>query len=137
MNTLILYYSYSGKTKAAAKELAEKESADIAEIKDIKRPGMLKVSTAGIIAAIRGKAWPIQPIDVDFTKYERLILLAPVWANNPAPAFNSLLERLPSGKNVEVKMMSMSGKSKCKERLEAAITSKGCVFMSFEDITSA
>jgi len=134
MKTLVIFYSYSGKTKSIAGEIAAKESADIIEIKDAKRLGELKAYTTGIIASMRGKPWPIQPLDVDFTKYDRLILLAPVWADNPPPAFNALLEILPEGKAVSVKMVSMSGKSNCKERVEASITVRGGVLESFEDI---
>ena len=134
MKTLVIFYSYSGKTKNIAEELAAKESADVAEIKDAKHPGKLKAYIAGIIAAGRGKPWPIQPLAVDFSKYERLILLAPIWANNPPPAFNAMLEQLPEGKTVTLKMVSMSGKSNCMERLETVIKSKGSVLESFEDI---
>ena len=134
MKTVIVFYSYSGKTKAFATELAAKESADLEEIKDTKRPGKLKAYTAGIVAAIRGKAWPIQPLIADLEKYDRLILLSPVWADNPPPAFNAILELLPAGKTVAVKMISMSGKSNCRERLEAAIRAKGGTLESFDDI---
>ena len=87
MKTLVIFYSYSGKTKAIAEKLATLESADIAEIKDVKRPGKLKSYTAGILASIKGKAWPIQPLGVSFAEYDRLILFAPVWADNPPPPF--------------------------------------------------
>ena len=134
MNTLVLFYSYSGKTKAIAEELAAKESAVLAEIKAVKRPGKLKAYTAGCLSAIKGRSWPIQPTDVDLTEYGRLILLAPIWASNPPPAFNAILEQLPSGKTVAVKMVSASGKSKCRERLNAIIQSRGSTLESFEDI---
>lgn len=134
MKTVVIFYSYSGSTKAIAGELAAKESADIIEIKDAKRPGKLKAYTAGIIASIRGKAWPINPLGADLTKYDRLILLAPVWADNPPPAFNAFLEKLSGGKTVSVKMVSASGKSNCKDRLEASIKGKGSILERFEDI---
>jgi len=134
MKTLVIYYTFSGHTKAIAEERAGKESADIAEIKEVRRTGKLKAYTAGIIASIRGKAWPIQPIDLDYGQYDRLVLLAPVWASNPPPAFNAFLEQLPEGKTVAVVMVSGSGKSECKERLEALITAKGSTLESFEDI---
>ena len=134
MKTLVIFYSYSGRTKAIAEALAAKESADISEVLDTFRPGILKAYTAGIIAAIRGKAWPFEALDADLYEYDRLILLAPVWADNPPPAFNAMLELLPAGKTVSVKMVSASGKSNCKERLEAAIKAKGCTLESFEDI---
>jgi len=134
MNTLVIFYSYSGKTAVVAAELAKKESADIAEIKGVKRSIKLKAYTAGIIAAIKGKAWPIQPLSADLTAYDRLIMLAPVWANNPAPAFNAVLKLLPANKTVAVKMVSASGKSDCRERLETIIKNAGSELESFEDI---
>ena len=133
MKTLVIFYSYSGKTKVIAKELAAKEAADIAEIKDAKRLGKLKAYTAGIIASMKGKPWAIQPLAVDLTEYGRLILLAPIWANNPPPAFNAMLGLLPEGKTVAVKMVSMSGKSNCKARLESVIKAKNGTLESFED----
>ena len=134
MNTLVLFYSYSGKTKAVAEELAQKESAAIVEIKDAKRPGIFKAFTAGCPSAMKGKSWAIQPLAVNLAEYARLILLAPIWASNPPPAFNAILDQLPSGKTVAVKMVSASGKSKCRERLDAVIQSRGSILESFEDI---
>ena len=134
MKSLVILYSYTGYTKSIAKELATKEAANIAEIKDTKRPGVIKAYTAGCIAALRGKAWPIQPLGAVLADCDRLILLAPIWAGNPAPAFNAVLELLPKGKSVAVKMVSGSGKSECKERLDMAIQAKGCTLESFEDI---
>ena len=134
MKTVIIYYSYSGNTRGIAQELAAKESAEIVEIKDVKRPGKLKAYSAGIIASIKGKAWPILPLGVDLAGFDKFILLAPVWANNPPPAFNAILELLPEGKDVSFKLVSASGKSNCTERLEAAVKAKGCNFSSFEDV---
>ena len=134
MKTLVIYYSYSGHTKAIAENLAAEEATDILEIKDLKRRGKLRAYTAGIFASIKGKTWPIQPLDVNPADYDRLILLAPVWAGNPAPPFNAMLEQLPEGKTVDIKLISGSGESNCKERLETKIKDKGSSLESFEDI---
>jgi len=134
MSTLVIYYSYSGSTRKIAEELSKKESDDIYEIKDIRPLGKLKAYTAGIVASIRGKPWPIKPPDIDIAKYDKLIMLAPVWANNPPPAFNAMLEYIPKGKAISVKLVSASGKSKCIDRLESALKSKGSTLESFENI---
>ena len=136
MKAIVLYYSFGGKTRTIAKAIAQKESAEIAEIVAAKRCGKLKAYTAGIIAAIRGNAWPILPLDVNLADYDRLILLSPIWADNTPPAFNAILGLLPEGKSIELKMVSMSGKNNCKTRLEAAIKAKKCILESFEDINS-
>ena len=134
MKQLVIFYTYSGNTKKIAEELAIKDSADIFEIKDIKRPGKLKAYTAGIIAAMKFKAWKIIPPDIEINNYDKLIMLAPVWAGNPPPAFNAMLELLPSGKFISIKMVSASGESNCEGILEIIITGKGCTLESFEDI---
>jgi len=136
MKTLVLFYSYSGHTRKAATSYAEKESADISEIKDERRPGMLKAYSAGCFAALRGKAWPIQRLDVDMAVYQRIHLLAPVWAGNPPPAFNAILEQVPEGKSISVVMVSASGKSNCQERITALIKAHGSTLESFTDIQS-
>ena len=134
MKKLVLYYSYTGHTKAIAEELAAKESADITEIKDVRRPGKLRAYTAGCLAAIRGKAWAIQPLDLDWAAYDHVILLSPIWAGNSSPAFNAALKQLPESKTAAVIMVSAGGKSNCRERLETVLKEKGCALESFEDI---
>ena len=134
MKTLIVYYSYSGNTKRLAEALSEKEGADIAEIKDVKRPAKLKVYTAGILASIRGKAWRIEPPEADLTGYERIVLMSPVWASNPTPQINAVLELLPEGRTVAVRMISKSGKSECAERLEAAAKAGNWTLEDVEDV---
>jgi len=133
MKTLIIFYSYTGHAKARAEALATAESADSAEIKDVRRPNKLKAYTVGCFAAMRGKSWPIQPLNADMAAYDRLILLSPTWASNPPPAIHALLAQLPEGKTVAVKMVSASGKSGCKERMEATVKAKDCTLESFED----
>ena len=100
MKTLVLYYSYGGRTRAIAETIAEKDSADIAEIKNEKRPGILKAFTAGALAAKGGKAWPIKPLEADLAAYDRLVLLFPIWAGHPAPFVNTMLRQLPEGKSL-------------------------------------
>jgi Flavodoxins len=134
MKTLVLYYSYTGHTKTLAEKIAAEEAADLVEIRDVKRPDKLKAYTAGCYAAIKGNAWPICPIEADLTAYDRLLLLSPIWAGNPPPAVNAVLPLLPTGKVVSVKLVSASGKSGCRERLETEIRARGGTPENFEDI---
>jgi multimeric flavodoxin WrbA len=136
MKTLVLYYSYTGNAKKFAEAFAEKDNADIAEIESVKRPGKLKAYTLGCFATLGGKSWPIQPLNKDMAAYDRLVLFIPVWAGNPPPFVNAVLEELPTGKTISVNMVSASGKSNCKEKLEAKIKAKGSKMESFEDIKS-
>lgn len=136
MNTVIIFYSYTGNAKQLALKAAETEQADIIEVKDKRRPGTIKAYTVGCFAALRGKGWDIQPIKTDLSAYDKLIIYSPVWAGNPAPAINVILNSLPSGKAVEIRMVSASGGSGCKERIQMLIESKGSKLTGFEDIKS-
>ena len=133
MKKVVVYYSYSGKTKALAAELAARESADVIEVKDAKRVGKLKVYTAGIVASIRGKAWPIEPL-TDMSSYDHVYLMGPVWAGNPAPAMYAAFNQLPAGKRVSVTMVSTSGTSDCKARVEEMIKNRGSEMDDFTDV---
>ena len=124
MKTIVIYYSYSGHSKAIAEKIATEESADIVEIEDVKKPGKAKAYSAGCLAAMQGKAWPVKPVEVDLAAYDRLVLLSPVWAGNPPPAVNALLEILPEGKKVSVRMVSAGGSSACRKRIETVIQAK-------------
>ena len=132
--TLVMYYSYSGNTKKIATELAEKEACEIVEIKDIERPGKFKAYTSGCYAALKGIAWPIQPLGVNMAEYKLLILLSPVWAGKPTPAFYSVLGMLPHEKRVEVKMVSASGFSSCEDFVKDIVKCRGSRVVSFETI---
>ena len=134
MKTLVIYYSYSGITRAAAQEVAVQENADIVEIKDAKRPNVMKALTVGCFAAMRCKPWPVEPLDADWGAYDRFILMAPVWAGHPAPAFNAVFPMLPEGKAVSIQLLSDSGKSACRAKLEAAVAARGCTLEDFTDI---
>lgn len=134
MKTLIIFYSYTGHTRAEVQKLVSKKTIDIQQIKDVRKPGKLKAYLLGSFAAMRGKGWVIESLNTKLDQYDHFIVLSPVWAGNPPPAVNSLLQMLPKNKTVSVKMVSGSGKSKCKEKIEAVIKSRDCKMDSFEDI---
>ena len=134
MKTLVIYYSYSGRTRTLAERLAAEQGVALAELCDKSRPGMVRVLIAGCVAAMRGRSWPILPLDVDLTECDRLMLLSPIWAGNTPPAVNEFLKLLPRGKEIAVKLVSDSGKSHCRSRLDAEIKARGCKLTGFTNI---
>jgi len=134
MKTIIVYYSYTGNTKCIAEQYAKAKKAELYEIKDQKRPGTFSAYAAGCFRAMRQKATPIQAVDVDFSSYDKIIVMAPVWAGHPAPPFNSLIALLPKGTAVELNMISASGESGGKDRVIAFVESKGCAVTDYVDI---
>ncbi len=134
MKTLVVYYSYGGTTKALAQGVAKKAGATIYEIKDQKKPGKVGAYALGSFKAMRMKPGKVEPVTARFANFDRIIVMGPVWAGHPAPAVVSVLDMLPSGKDVEVRMVSMSGASRAKDKVEAKVREKGCKLVAYEDI---
>ena len=134
MKTVVVFYSWSGHTGKIAQARAKKESAQLYEIKDKNKPGTLKAYTAGCFAAMRMKRTPTLPLTAPLAEYDRIIIMAPVWAGHPAPAINTVFDALPAGKEVFVCMVSASGKSGCRDKVQELVRSKGCKMMGCEDI---
>ena len=135
MKTLILFHSYTGKTKRLAEKKAAELGADIEEIKDVKRPSLIAAYTIGCFRAMRHKKVPIQPIKVQLDSYNKIIIMSPVWASRPTPAVNSAIGLLPSGKKVELVMVSASGKTgKAAEGTKALIYGRGCEMTDYSDV---
>ena len=132
MKTLILFYSFSGKTKALAEQKASELNASIEEVTEVKKPSMLGAFFSGVIKAVKRKKTAIKPIKADPANYDQIIVMAPVWASLPAPAFNNIIEHIPSGKKVEIIMVSESGKSKSKGTIEL-LTARGCEVTGYSD----
>lgn len=133
MKTLIMFYSYTGNGKTFAQKLSEEKGADIEEVKTEKRPGTVSAYVAGSLSAIRQKPKKILPIKKNLNEYDNFVLVAPIWANSPAPAFNSVMDILPKGKNVELFLISASGNSD-KEKLTSFVQGKGFNITGYHDI---
>ena len=138
MKTIILYYSFSGKTKALAIQKANELGAAIEEIIDVKKPSKLKALTAGIHKAVKRKKAEIQPLKSALADYDHIIIMVPVWASHPAPAFNNIIEHIPSGKKIELIMVSAGGGTKSSaEGTKALIAARGCELTGYADVKAA
>lgn len=133
MKTLILFYSYTGISKKFAEKLSKKIDADIEEVKTEKYPGAISAYVLGSFAAMRQKSVIIKPIQNNLSKYDHFILIAPIWANNPAPAFNSMIDRLPVRKSIELYLISGSGNSN-KKKISSHIERKGFKILDYHNI---
>ncbi|MDR1537827.1 MAG: hypothetical protein LBU32_07485 [Clostridiales bacterium] len=134
MRTIVIFYSYTGKTKEIAHETAKRSKADIVEVRDKARPGILKALLFGTRAAKEGKHCEIELIAADLKMYDKLIVMSPIWAGYIVPAINSLLKIIPKGKRVEFKAVSKRGKSLCKGRVKEIVAARGCKLEDYEDV---
>ena len=135
MNTLILFYSLSGKTKKICEKLANENNFDIEEITEIKKRGTFKAFLPGIGQAIKGSKSKINPVQSSMSDYDEIILAYPVWASNPAPAAYSAVDYIPDGAKVHIKAISKSGASDS-VKIEGRLKDKGCEILTVENIKS-
>ena len=107
MKTVILYHSQMGSTKKFAEQKAKELSCEIEEIKGVKK---LNPFFGGFKAKKR-KSVPIQKINANLQGYDKIIVMSPTWHDSPTPPINALFEQLPQGKELDLIMVSASGKT--------------------------
>jgi len=138
MKTLVIYYSFKGSTKKEAERIAQElGDADLCEVKESKKRNLFTSFVPGIFQAAGRKPTKIKPPELDFNLYNKIIIGAPIWASHPAPAWNSIVELLPEGKNFEVElfMVSQSGDSSASAQgSREIIEKKGCTVVGYRDV---
>lgn len=138
MKTAVLYYSYTGKTRALAKKRAGEEGAELIEVRERKPRSTLGAYVMGSLAARRRKKAEILPVSHDLSVFDRFLILIPLWAGFPAPPFNNMLDLLPKGSEVELVITSGSGNSGgSKEKTIALAAAKGIKIVKYQDVKTA
>lgn len=135
MKEIVLFYSFTGKTKALAEKKAKERKARIEEITEVNKPSIIGAYTIGCFKALRRKKAEIRPIKAQLKSYDKIIIMTPIWAGHPTPVVNSLIELLPSGKKIELIMVSGGGNSQgSAEATKALITAHGCDLVGYTDV---
>lgn len=93
MKKIVVYYSISGHTRAVAKRIAAKLRTKAVEIRTEKTyPDDYDVlESLGKKEVEIGYMPKIYPMDVDFSKYDAIIIGMPVWWSTYAPAVKTFL----------------------------------------------
>ncbi len=96
MKTLVVYYSVScGNTARIAKMIAQAIGADIAEIKTVStyEGSYEDIINQGKTEVEQGYMPPVEPLGVDISDYDRLIIGTPTWWYTYAPAVRTFLNQ--------------------------------------------
>lgn len=137
MNTAVVYYSFSGTTARYAIEKFQHLDADLIEVSEAKKPTLPGAFLKGCPMAMRQAASILRDLP-DLSPYDRIVIACPVWAGFPAPAFNAILKLIPSGKSVEIHLVSGSGDtSKAHERIARKIADAGLTLTGYQDIKAS
>ena len=93
MKTAVVFYSLSGNCSYIAAHLQERLETDCFELKlrdGKKRKGFFSMLWGGFMV-VSGKLPALWPINFDPSRYDLIILGAPVWAGSLAPPMKSFL----------------------------------------------
>lgn len=95
MKKAVVFYSLSGNTQAAAKEIAEGIGADLIELKLVKPfpTEKSKQLALGGMQAMFGMKPDIQELSKNIKEYDVLILGTPIWAGKIAAPVHSFLNK--------------------------------------------
>ncbi len=95
--TLIIYYSYEGNCRLISELLSPIFPADVVELKpkaEKRLTGLKKYFWLGKQAKMK-ETPELEPITIDFSHYETIIIGTPVWAWTMAPAIRTFLSSKP------------------------------------------
>lgn len=103
MKRIVVYYSYGGNTKRVAQKIQKSLGADIAEIKTINpyQGNYNDIVDQGHEEVNNGFMPEIEPLEIDLSQYDHIIIGTPVWWYTFAPAVKTFLNTADfSGKKV-------------------------------------
>ena len=94
MGKLVLYFSEFGNTELIAKRIAEKTGADICKIEPVEPypENLQEVMEIGQNETDNGTMRPIKQLEVDLSKYDKVILGMPTWWNHVPPCVGFFLK---------------------------------------------
>jgi len=112
MGVLIVYYSLTGNSKKVAETLVKILACNLVEIKDTSsRKGIIGFLKSGY-EALTKKVVPIDEINIDFSSFDHVIVVCPIWAGNlPSPVRSFLKKYLSSIRKISFVFTHASGKN--------------------------
>lgn len=115
MKSLIIYYSYEGNCQEISKAIKEITNADVVELKpkkERKTKSLFRFVWGGIQVYMT-KNPELEPINIDFDKYDIIFIGTPVWFGTYAPPFNTFFTENKI-KNKNISLFCCSGNRKAK-----------------------
>lgn len=126
MKTLVLYYSFTGKTQKKCETIAKLIGADIYRIFEVKKRNIFGAYIFGVHSAMQHKGSEIMPITVEANQYDIIMIVSPIWAGTITPAINSLLRSINiKGKNIVAAINSAGGSPLSLEGFKKEIEANG------------
>lgn len=135
MRTLIAYYSFKGTTKALCESLAG-PNVDLYEVKELKQRSGLSAFLFGCYGALNKKPSKIQPVKIDTSPYDLIIVGFPIWAGSMAPAAVALFQQLNVNNKRVVLVAVSSGGDNHSEKLKPVVEGVGGKLVKIYEVKS-
>ena len=94
LRACIIFYSYSGTTRAVAEGIRSASGCDVIEVTTTTPYSNFTAYTKGVLRSRKMACDEIVPTAIDVSGYDLIILGTPVWAWKPAPAMNAAIRAL-------------------------------------------
>ena len=108
-NPLVIYYSRSGKTAAAARAFADTLDGTLVPIQDMTDRAGIRGFWRGVIDVKRDRPTRIQPLTIPTDQASLLVIGSPIWGMRLAPAIATLLPTLHLEAKRVVLLLTVSG----------------------------
>ncbi len=134
METLVMYYSLTGRSRYEASRIAKEQKAEVYEVREQRHRSVYNAYLFGPGQARARRFVYIEPIAIDLDDFDKIIIVCPVWGGYPAPAFNNIVSELPPEKEVEIYLTSDSGKAKARAETTVLVEMQGVRVTKYEVI---
>jgi flavodoxin len=94
MKTCIIYHSYSGNTRSVAERVSAACEGTLIEVISHEYSSRLTAYTIGCYRAMKGMSDPIEPVTIDVSSCDLIVIGTPVWAGRATPAINAAVAAL-------------------------------------------
>ncbi len=134
MYRLVMYFSYSGRTRYEATRIAKELDAELYEVREQRRRPPFAVYVFGPGQAKHRRQVYVEPFAIDMNEYDEITICCPIWNGYPAPAFNNIIRDLPAGKNISLVFTSDSGEAKARMETTRFVEMQGSHVVSYQVI---
>jgi flavodoxin len=109
MKTSFIYHSYSGNTRSVAERVSASCGGTLIEVKPRENYSTLTAYTIGCYRAMKGLCDPIEPVEIDVSSDDMIVIGTPVWAGKATPPINAVVEALRGCKGKKAVIFATSG----------------------------
>jgi hypothetical protein len=129
---IVIYYSERGTNARIARSIGDVLGSEVREIKSVRRYSFL----GKVFGSRMRKRFPIQPMDMSLSRFDSVVLCAPVWAGGPACQLMTFVDQADwDGKKVAVVLgCGALQTARALGIIRAALESKGASVLAGEVI---